>query len=171
MVVVCVGWLLCFCLLAYIKMDFFVFVFSLLFTPLAGPRGPRGKRWLIGECVFHSVQTIWRTKKLKKAQILRFFHFTFKTSIVDSFKRTSPIYPLYQPSCKSTLFNQNKMPTVSKKPSIIFFTVLWEIYQRDTFLRFSVFYIKKQGLRECLYLVQNNVSSQVCTCNSFLIIQ
>ena len=119
----------------------------------------------------HSVQTIWRTKKLKKAQILRFFHFTFKTSIVDSFKRTSPIYPLYQPSCKSTLFNQNKMPTVSKKPSIIFFTVLWEIYQRDTFLRFSVFYIKKQCLRECLYLVQNNVSSQVCTFNSFLIIQ
>ena len=119
----------------------------------------------------HSVQTIWRPKKLKKAQILRFFHFTFKTSIVDSFKRTSPIYPLYQPSCKSTLFNQNKMPTVSKKPSIIFFTVLWEIYQRDMFLRFSVFYIKKQCLRECLYLVQNNVSSQVCTFNSFLIIQ
>ena len=107
----------------------------------------------------------------KIRQILRFFHFTFKTSIVDSFKRTSPIYPLYQPSCKSTLFNQNKMPTVSKKPSIIFFTVLWEIYQRDTFLRFSVFYIKKQCLRECLYLVQNNVSSQVCTFNSFLIIQ
>ena len=119
----------------------------------------------------HSVLPVWKAQKLKKAQILRFFHFTFKTSIVDSFKRTSPIYPLYQPSCKSTLFNQNKMPTVSKKPSIIFFTVLWEIYQRDTFLRFSVFYIKKQCLRECLYLVQNNVSSQVCTFNSFLIIQ
>ena len=127
--------------------------------------------WLDFTAPLHSVQTIWRSKKLKKAQILRFFHFTFKTSIVDSFKRTSPIYPLYQPSCKSTLFNQNKMPTVSKKPSIIFFTVLWEIYQRDMFLRFSVFYIKKQCLRECLYLVQNNVSSQVCTFNSFLIIQ
>ena len=112
-----------------------------------------------------------KTQKTEKSSNFEIFSFTFKTSIVDSFKRTSSIYPLHQPSCKSTLFNQNKMPTVSKKPSIIFFTVLWEIYQRNTFLRFSVFYIKKQGLREYLYLVQNNVSSQVCTFNSFLIIQ